>query len=314
MKQSRMIYGAMGLGGGWKNETVAPIAVKQAEEAFYAAVEIGINFFDFADIYQNGKSEEVFGEVCKNDRTLRSKLKIQSKAGIFLKHTDGIGRYDFSDDHIVGIVKKSLKRLNTDYLDSLLLHRPDPLMDRRELKKAFDYLFDNGMIRKIGVSNMNQYQIEFIENAIGRRIFANQLELSLKRLDWVDATIGVNNDEGFKSSFTPGLMEYMMDRDIEIQAWSPVARGIYSGRELEENVSETIINTKKLVYKIAEHKNTTPSSVVVAFLLKHPAGIRPVIGTTNPTRIRELADAEEINLSRKEWYELYITSRGEVLP
>ncbi len=221
MSENRMIYGTMGLGNGCAEDRINPDDVRKAEEAFYAAIEIGIDFFDFADIYQNGGSETVFGEICKNDRNLRKSIKLQSKAGIILKHTDGLGRYDFSECHLVDTVKNSLKRLEAEYLDSLLLHRPDPLMDGKELKKAFDYLFDNGLIRKIGVSNMNQYQIEFIENAIERKITANQLELSLLKLDWLDSTVGVNNDEGFKSSFTTGLMEYMVERDIEIQAWSP---------------------------------------------------------------------------------------------
>lgn len=311
---SRLIYGMMGLGGGWENDKITPKAIDEAIKAVETAIEIGIDYFDFADIYQNGKSEAVFGELLKARPELKNIVKIQTKAGIILPHKDGIGRFDFSAKHIINAVIDSLSRLNVDSIDALLLHRPDPLMEARELKEAFDYLFENGLIKKLGVSNMNQYQIQYIEKATGRKIKANQLEISLSKLDWLDATIGVNNNNGFKSSFTPGLMEFMMQNEIEIQAWSPLARGIFSGRELDENTDKTVFNTRNYVYKLAEEKNRTPECIVLAFILKHPANIKPVIGTSKPQRIRKLKDAEKTELSRKEWYTLYTLSRGEKMP
>ena len=166
----------------------------------------------------------------------------------------------------------------------------------------------------MGVSNMNQYQIQFIEKATGRKVRANQLEINLLHLDWLDETIGVNNDEGFKSTMTPGLMEYMMMNDIEIQAWSPMARGLFSGKELGENPNEIIVMTRNYVKQLAQEKETTPESILLSFIMKHPGGIRPVIGTTNPERIKASVKAETTILSRKEWYKLYILSRGERLP
>jgi predicted oxidoreductase len=241
-------------------------------------------------------------------------VKIQSKAGIILPDEEGINQFDFSASHLAKTVEKSLKNLGVGMLDSLLLHRPDPLMNPKELKEAFDYLFENKMIAQLGVSNMNQYQIQFIEKATGRKVRANQLEISLLHLDWLDGIIGVNNDEGFKSTMTPGLMEYMMMNNIEIQAWSPMARGLFSGKDLGENPNEIIVKTKDYVYELAKEKKTTPEAIVLAFIMRHPGGIRPVIGTTNPERIKASVEAERITLSRREWYKLYILSRGQMLP
>ena len=304
----------MGLGGNWNETEITDEAVEKAVKAFETAIEVGITFFDFADIYSKGKSEKVFGEVIKKRPDIREKVKIQSKAGIILLDEEGINQFNFSTSHLVKTVEKSLKNLGVDMLDSLLLHRPDPLMNAKEMKEAFDYLFENKMIAQMGVSNMNQYQIQFIEKAVGRKIKANQLEISLLQLDWLDGTIGVNNDEGFKSTMTPGLMEYMMMNDIEIQAWSPMARGLFSGKELGENPNEIIVKTGKYVKQLAQEKETTPEAIVLAFIMKHPGEIRPVIGTTNPERIKASIEAEKIKLSRREWYKLYILSRGEMLP
>ena len=312
--QSQLIYGTMGLGGAWNEANVTEDAVKKAEKAFETAITCGMTFFDFADIYSRGKSEKVFGEVIKKHPEICENVKIQTKAGIILPDEGGINQFDFSTSHLVKTVENSLKNLGVDRLDSLLLHRPDPLMHPKELKEAFDYLFENKMIAQMGVSNMNQYQIQFIEKAVGRKVKANQLEISLLQLDWLDGTIGVNNEEGFKSTMTPGLMEYMMMNAIEIQAWSPMARGLFSGKELGENPNDIIVKTGNYVKQLAQEKETTLEAIVLAFILKHPGGIRPVIGTTNPERIKASVEAEKITLSRREWYTLYILSRGEQLP
>ncbi|MFP4460797.1 MAG: aldo/keto reductase [Thermotogota bacterium] len=312
--KSKLIYGTMGLGGGWNETKVTDHEVEKAVKAFETALDCGITFFDFADIYSRGKSEKVFGEVIKKRPEIRERVKIQSKAGIILPDDEGVNQFDFSASHLVKAVEKSLKNLRIEALDSLLLHRPDPLMNAKELKEAFDYLFENKMIVQMGVSNMHQYHIQFIEKAVCRKVRVNQLEISLLHLDWLDTTIGVNNDEGFKSTMTAGLMEYMMMNDIEIQAWSPMARGLFSGKDLGDSPNQIIVKTKEYVYKLAKEKDTTPEAVVLAFIMKHPAGIRPVIGTTKPERIKASVEAEKIELSRREWYKLYILSRGEKLP
>lgn len=317
-KLKRIYYGTMGLGGGWDEPKITKKSIEQAEKALQTALSIGITKFDLADIYQNGKSEEVFGAFLKNNSNIRKEIIVQTKVGIILKNIDGVARYDFSEKHIIDSVKASLKRLNTDYIDTLLLHRPDPLMNIKDLKNAFQYLLDHKIVKKIGVSNMNQYQIEYIKKSTNTEISINQLEISLKKLDWLDSTIGINNDEGFKSSFTPGLLEYMMTNNIEIQAWSPMAGGLYTGKNfeiLDEKESiESISKTKKYIYKLAQEKNTTPDSIVLSFILKHPSNINPVIGTSNPERIKLVKDCETIELTRKEWYKLYTLSRNKPLP
>ena len=312
--KSRLIYGTMGLGGGWDDSDISKKDIQNAEKAFYTAIEIGIDLFDFADIYQYGKSEKVFGEIVKNDSKIRKLVKIQSKAGIILENNSEVQRYNFDSSHLITSVENSLKRLNIEYLDSFLLHRPDPLMEISELKKAFDYLFDNGLIKSYGVSNMNQYQIEFIQNAVERKACVNQLEMSLNKLDFLDNTIGVNNNESTNTTFPPGLMEYCMNNDIELQAWSSMAGGIFSGRPLGKDIERKILDTKKYIYELSNDKRTSAGNIVLAFLLKHPSNIRPVIGTTNPKRIKELQDAEKIELTREEWYKLYTLARGKKLP
>ncbi len=313
IKPNPMIYGTMGLGGGWEQSKITQKDIDLARHAIDAALEIGIDTFDCADIYRKGRSEEVVGELIREDPELRKKIKIQSKVGIILPHEDGVGRYDFSYDHIIKQVQASLTRLKIEQMDTLLLHRPDPLMSREELRRSFSFLFDQGLIRAFGVSNMNQYQIEWVQEVLERKVVANQLEMSLKRLDWLDGTIGVNNDEGFKSTFTPGLMEYMNLQGIEVQAWSPLARGMYSGVALEKP-NQAIAETQEYVSRLAKDKDTSPESIVIAFILKHPTKIRPVIGTTNRERILALRDAHMVQLSRYEWYQLYIRSRGGNLP
>jgi predicted oxidoreductase len=187
-------------------------------------------------------------------------------------------------------------------------------MEKSELKKAFDYLFDNGLIKSYGVSNMNQYQIDFIQNAVERKAKVNQLEMSLNKLDFLDNTIGVNNNESINTTFTPGLIEYCVQNDIELQAWSSMAGGIFSGRPLGKDIERKILDTKKYIYELSNDKRTSAGNIVLAFLLKHPSNIRPVIGTTNPKRIKELQDAEKIELTREEWYKLYTLARGKKLP
>ena len=313
--QQYIIYGAMGLGGDWAKDQ--PITEKHLEEATLAlntAIECGITFFDLADIYKAGKSETVFGHYLKANPTIREKIIIQSKVGIRLTGAPFGSRFDFSYSHIIESVDGILSRLCTDYLDILLLHRPDPLMDRDELKRAIDKLFKEGKIRALGVSNMDYHQIQLIEAYTGRKIVANQLELSLLKTDFVCNTVGFNNSVGDNLNFPLGTLEYCMLNNVNIQSWSPLARGIYSGRPLDENTPKTISNTKEIVERIAKDRNVSTDGVVLAWLMKHPAKINPVIGTTNPERIRNAMDAFKIQLTRDEWYELLVASKGVSMP
>lgn len=315
LPEQYMIYGVMGLGGDWGDES--PVTEANMEEgrlALTAALEEGIKFFDLADIYKDGKSEIVFGQFLKENPELREKIIVQSKVGIQIKGSSFGSRFNYTYNHIIEGVEGILSRINSDYLDILLLHRPDPLMDRHELKRAIDELFDQGKIRALGVSNMDYHQIQLVEAYTGRKVVANQLELSLKKTDFVDGTVGFNNPGGKALDFQLGTMEYCMLNDISLQSWSPLARGIYSGKKLDASTPATVLKTKEIVERIAEVQGLSADGVVLSWLMKHPAKINPVIGSTKPQRIKKAMDALAIDLSRDEWYELLVASRGVSMP
>jgi len=315
LPEQYMIYGVMGLGGDWGDESdVTKAQMEEGRLALDAAIKSGITFFDLADIYKDGKSEIVFGHYLKKNPALREKIIIQSKVGILIKGASFGSRFDYTYKHIIEGVDGILKRTNTTYLDILLLHRPDPLMDRYELKKAIDELFALGKIRALGVSNMDYHQIQLIEAYTGRKVVANQLELSLRKTDFVDGTVGFNNPGGKNIDFPIGTIEYCMLNNISLQSWSPNARGIYSGAPIDSKTPKTVVKTKAIVERIAKTYNLSADGVVVSWLMKHPAKINPVIGTTKPERIRNAMDAPNIELTRNEWYELLVASRGVSMP
>ncbi|MDF2615185.1 MAG: aldo/keto reductase [Clostridia bacterium] len=315
LPEQYIIYGAMGLGGAWEEDTpITEAHIEEAHAALSTALECGISFFDLADIYKAGKSETVFGHYLKENPGMREKIIIQSKVGIRLTGAPFGSRFDFSYSHIIEATDGILKRLNTDYLDILLLHRPDPLMSRDELKRAIDELFNQGKIRALGVSNMDHHQIQLIESYTGRKIVANQLELSLLKTDFVASAVGFNNSVGKNLDFPLGTLEYCMLNDVSLQSWSPLARGIYSKQTIDESTPKTICQTKEILGRIAKNKGTSIDSIVLAWLMKHPSKINPVIGTTKPERIKNAVEAFNVQLTRDEWYELLVASRGQRMP
>lgn len=311
---SRIALGCMGLGGGWDYEPLTAENLKQAEEALEAALAIGINFYDHADIYTRGKAEKVFGQLLKARPGLREDIILQSKCGIrLIEPGDTTNRMDLSKEHILSSVDGSLARLGTDYLDILLLHRPDPLMDPEEVAEALYQLKASGKVRHFGVSNMSAAQIKLLETYCGEPFIVNQLHMSLARISWVDAVLSVNRDQWKDVTFPEGTIEYCRAGNIQLQAWGPLAQGLFSGRPLDGQ-PENIVNTAARVRALADEKGATAEAVVLAWLMAHPAAIQPVIGTVNPQRIAACGGAEQVELSRKEWYELYVSSRGEKLP
>jgi predicted oxidoreductase len=314
IKASRLVLGCMGFGGGWDSSSLTAEHFKQGQAAVEAALSAGINMFDHADIYTRGKAEQVFGQILKDRPDLRDHIIIQSKCGIRREEGPGFpGRFDFSKEHIRSSVDGILSRLGVEFIDILLLHRPDPLMEPEEVAEVFRDLKQSGKVKSFGVSNMSAAQIRFLQSAIESPILVNQMELSLLKLDWLDSVIHVNQERGTNVSFPEGTIEYCQMENIQIQAWSPLARGLFSGKELEGK-SDSVKKTAALVQSMAEQKDTTPEAIVLAFLIRHPAGIQPVIGTVNPERILACGKAEQVHLTREEWYTLYITSRGFKLP
>lgn len=309
----RLIYGCMGLGGSWDDAPYGAAEVDQAAAAIDAARQAGVVLFDHADIYRRGKSEQVFGEVLGDTPGLREQLLIQTKCGI-RQAGDGLpGRYDFSAGHILASVSGSLARLRTDYVDVLLLHRPDPLMDLAEVAGAVGRLLADGKIRALGVSNMSAAQISQLQERLETPIVANQLEMSLGKRAWVESTVLVNQDTGFDAGFPHGTLEHAATHGIELQAYGSLARGRYTGMPTDTAADAATVG---LVQALAQGWNTTAEAVVLGWLMRHPARISPVIGSSNPDRIAACADAPRIaaEMSREAWYALWTEARGAAMP
>ena len=315
LRTSRLVLGCMPFGGGWNRDPLTKTDVLNAEKAVDAARAIGISMFDHADIYGMGKAEATFGAVLKNQPSLREQIVIQSKCGIRLGEGSLPGRFDFSEEHILEAVDGSLHRLGVEYLDVLLLHRPDPLMEPDEVAAAFGQLKAAGKVRYFGVSNMNVAQIRFLQHALPDQLAVNQLEMSLAHLHWLDHGIHVNQQAGTSVNFAEGLMEYCQMETIQLQAWGPLAQGRFSGRAVEGE-PDNIRQTAALVTRMAAAKETTPEAIVLGWLMKHPAMIQPVVGTMNVERIRACQDAEHQAqmMTREEWYTLYVSARGQAMP
>lgn len=267
------------------------------------ALEHGINFFDHADIYGKGRCEELFGKVLTP--SLREKIILQSKCSI----RPGIA-FDFSKEHILNSVDGILKRLNTEYLDILLLHRPDALMEPEEVADAFRILKENGKVRHFGVSNQTPMQMELLSKYCDEPLLINQLQLSIAHCPMINSGINANmyNDSGINRD--GGVLEYCRLKDITIQAWSPFQYGMFEGVFLE---NEKFAELNKVIDNLAEKYNVTNSAIAVAWILRHPAGIQTIVGTTNKDRIAQISKASEIRLTREEWYALYMAA-GNKLP
>lgn len=276
---------------------------KEVRNLIDTAMDQGIDFFDHADIYDGGHAEEVFGEVV--EPAMRQNMIIQSKCGIIPGKA-----YDFSKEHILRSVEESLKRLRTDYLDILLLHRPDTLMEPEEVAEAFELLEKSGKVRYFGVSNQNSMQIELLNKYCGNRIKINQLQFSIAHCDIVDSGLNVNVHSEAGANRDGSILEYCRLKDITIQAWSPFQYGMFEGVFLN---NEKFPKLNKLVDELAEKYQVTNNAIAVAWILRHPARIQPIVGTTNKNRLTDICKASEVNLTREEWYALYMAA-GKVLP
>jgi predicted oxidoreductase len=304
-----LVYGCMALGGDWGDSPVSEADIAQAHAAVEAALSIGIKLFDHADIYRRGKAEAVFGELLKRDPGLRAKLRLQSKCGIRFGDASAPGRYDLSADYIEHSVDGILQRLAVEGLDILLLHRPDALMEPAEIARAFGRLKAAGKVGHLGVSNMHAGQMRWLQAALPDPLVVNQLELSLAKLDAIDVGTTFNDPQAASRPggiAWAGTLEYAQQHGVQLQAWGSLAQGRFS--------DPTASAAAKVVNEIAEAHRTTANAVLLAWLLRHPAGIQPVIGSGNAERIRACGDAVKIKLSREEWYRMYVTARGQVLP
>ena len=302
-KVSQVIIGLMRIG-----VPDATLSVKEVAALVETGLEEGINFLDIADCYHFGKSEEILGGAFAENPGLRDKVFLQSKCGI-VKDPDFVW-FDFSKKHILEAVDASLKRLQTDRLDCLLLHRPDALMEPEEIAEAFTILHENGKVRNFGVSNQNPAMLELLKKYVTFPIETNQLQLSCAFTPAIDAGFHVNMQDDAAVMREGGVFEYCRLHDIVIQAWSSLQYGYFGGVFLG---SDKYPKLNAVLERIAKEQDVTPTAVALAWILRYPGRMQAVIGTTKPARVREAARACDVTLTKKQWYEIYL-SAGNRLP
>ncbi|HET7627130.1 MAG TPA: aldo/keto reductase [Bacillales bacterium] len=283
---------------------MSELSLKDAAHVIENAREAGVNLFDHADIYGGGKSEEVFAEAVGMNDDVRESMILQSKCGI------RNGLYDFSKEHILNSVEGTLKRLKTDYIDILLLHRPDALMEPEEVADAFGTLKESGKVRHFGVSNHNPMQMQLLESALDDQLIANQMQFSIMHTPMIDAGLNVNMQNDPAIVRENSVLEYCRLHQITVQAWSPFQYGMIKGAFVG-NDDFPEVNAK--LQELANKYDVTDSAIAIAWILRHPAKILPVVGTMNPDRLTAIAKASDITLTREEWYELY-RAAGNDLP
>jgi predicted oxidoreductase len=283
---------------------IADLSKADAATLINTALEEGINFFDHADVYSDGRSEEVFARAIDMRPSVREKVIIQTKCGIRQ------GFFDFSKEHILDAVDGSLKRLKTDYVDTLLLHRPDTLMEPEEIAEAFSILHSSGKVRFFGVSNQNPMQIELLSKYLKNKVIINQLQLSITNTGMIDSGMNVNMKISASVDRDGSILEYCRLKDITIQPWSPFQYGFFEGVFLG---SDKFPELNKKIDEIAAAKNVPNTAIAIAWILRHPAKMQPIVGTTNAGRLKDICKASQVELSRQEWYAIYLAA-GNKLP
>ena len=275
----------------------------QVDAVVDAALGCGINFFDHADIYGDGECETKFGKALKRKPSLRDKLFIQSKCSI----RDGL--YDFSAPYIVSSVEGILSRLGTDHIDSLLLHRPDALIEPEEVQMAFSRLYGEGKVLSFGVSNFNRFQMELLQSGVSFPIMADQMQFSLAHTPMIDEGINVNTMFGGSVMRTAGTLEYCRMHGIAVQTWSPLQKGFFGGVFLGDPEYGEL---NGVLDRLSAQYGVSSDTIAYAWLLRYPARMQVITGTMNPQRIASAARAADIGLSREEWYELYRAAGNEL--
>jgi predicted oxidoreductase len=283
---------------------IADLTNQQISNLIHTALDEGINFFDHADIYGGGKSEQKFSEALSMNARLREQMLLQTKCGIQQ------GYFDFSKAHILEAVDGSLKRLRTDYIDVLLLHRPDTLVEPEEVAEAFTILQNSGKVRHFGVSNQNPMQIELLRKFVKQKIIFNQLQFSITNTGMVDAGINVNMEIDPSINRDGSILDYCRLNDITIQPWSPFQYGFFAGVFLD---NDKFPELNRKINEIAAAKGVTNSAIAITWILRHPARMQPIVGTTNPSRLKDICKAADVTLTRPEWYEIY-RAAGNQLP
>ena len=282
-------------------------SVKEVEELVETALSVGINAFDSADIYGRGRCEELLGLVLKNRPDLREKMWIQSKCGIRIEE---FTYFDFSKEYILQSVDGILERLQIDHLDSLLLHRPDALMESDQVAEAFDLLYKQGKVRNFGVSNQNPMMMELLKKDVKQPLAVNQLQLSAAFTPGFESGFHVNMEDSQAAMRDGSIFEYCQLHDVVIQAWSVLQFGYFKGNFVGNEKFQAL---NQVLDRLAFKYGVTPSTIAISWILRYPAKMQAVVGTTNPKHLREVSQAANFSLTRKEWYEIYLAA-GNNLP
>ena len=282
-------------------------SVKEVEELVETALSIGINAFDLADIYGRGRCEELLGLVLKNRPDLREEMWIQSKCGIRIEE---FTYFDFSKDYIIKSVDGILQRLKIDHLDSLLLHRPDALMESDQVAEAFDLLYKQGKVRNFGVSNQNPMMMELLKKDVKQPLAVNQLQLSAAFTPGFESGFHVNMEDSQAAMRDGSIFEYCKLHDVVIQAWSVLQFGYFKGNFVGNEKFQAL---NQVLDRLAIKYGVTSSTIAISWILRYPAKMQAVVGTTNPKNLREVSQAGNFSLTRKEWYEIYLAA-GNNLP
>jgi predicted oxidoreductase len=304
LRTSRLAYGCWRVPGTWNPDEVTDASREAGRRAIITAYEAGYTLFDTANIYCHGESERILGEVLKQVSGMRDRVVILTKGGIRPAgdpEPDSPGRYDFSAPHLINACEQSLERLGIGTIDLYLLHRPDYLAEPEEVAQAFTHLKASGKVRCFGVSNFRPTLVTALQAACPMPLVAHQVEISLAKLD----------------AFTDGTLDQCLIERITPMAWSPLAGGLIgdgANRLLPSQESYRPERFLPALEAVAKARGASRTVVALAWLLKHPANIQPIIGTTNPDRIREAAKAADLELTREEWYRLLIAARGEPVP
>ena len=283
---------------------MANLDEKSVDAIMNSAFQNGVNFFDHADIYGGGNAEKVFGDYLKRHKNARDNMIIQTKCAI---HD---GQYDFSKEHILKSVEGSLLRLGVDYVDALLLHRPDTLMEPEEVAEAFDILESSGKVKYFGVSNQNVMQMELLKTAVKQSLMINQLQFSVTEAGMVTSGMNVNMKNSESVMHDGSFLEYSRIKNITIQTWSPFQYGFFEGTFVDR---EKYPELNQKLAEIGEKYGLTKTGVAAAWILRHPANMQLIAGTMNPEHLTEICKASDITLTRSEWYEIYRAS-GHTLP
>jgi predicted oxidoreductase len=307
---SRIALGCMGLAGTWNPADVGPENVKKAVAAFEAALDAGITFYDHADIYGGTACESIFKDCLAAVPSSRERIFIATKVGI------RSGYYEHSAEYVRRSIEGSLKRLGVEYVDLYQLHRPDPLTHPAETAAVLDELVEKGLVKYVGVSNYYPHQTLALKRYLKAPIVSNQIDLSLLRLDPIYE--GHAGAPGAPGGVGDGVLDQCLELGITPLAYSPLGKAFLSGHKdvpADNPRHDQIVRTVAALRELSEsYRGATPTQIALAWLLAHPAGIIPLVGSNNPEHIKEAAGAAKITLSRTDWYKLWVASRGQRVP